>query len=260
MFAGLVALTMSQPGNVYGFGNDPTQYQQLVYNYYTAGYNRRRPATHPPGSWYRPGTYIPLAWNNLDGSQGNVCPLSWPPAGAVGAPIKKRQTTDPATSPDICAAYTPHSVIIYSRAEQSCLDSSTPICPFTYFLYSVSDDLTGTPSDICSGEGFLGTVAEFAPSKSIAFTLSATAGESAGEDLNFVYAWSNDVSSGWVTGGSLTAPVACVAEFANASLTENCTFSEPDSVQRRAVIPDWPSTHPVVYEYLSWARCTWASD
>ena len=210
MFAGLVALTMSEPGNVYGFGSDPTQYQQLVYNYYTVGYKFRRPAAHPPGSYYRPGrSFAPVAWNGLDGSQGNVCPLTWPPAGAPGAAIKKRQTSDPLASPDICAAYTPHSVIIYSRAEQSCLDNIKDICAWTYFLYSIPDDPTGTPSDICSGSGFVGSVEESLFSNSIPFTLPTTTGESAGEDLKFVYSWTNDEPAGWVTGGSLTAPVAC---------------------------------------------------
>ena len=115
--AGLIALELSTPGNVYGFGNDKSQYQQLVKNYYTSGFNRRRPDLHPPGSWYRPGSYAPVAWNRLDGSQSTVCPLTWSPDGV----FKKRQTSDPATSADICSGYNSHAVIIYSRVEKSCM-------------------------------------------------------------------------------------------------------------------------------------------
>ena len=75
--AGLIALKLSEPGNVYGFGDDITQYRQLVKNYYTSGYNRRSPDLHPPGSCYRPGSYTPIAWNKLDGSQSTV----WSPDG-----------------------------------------------------------------------------------------------------------------------------------------------------------------------------------
>lgn len=209
MFAALVTLKMSEPGNIYGFGKDITQYQQLVKNYYTIGYNRRRPTLHPPGSWYRPGSYAPVAWNGLDGSQSTVCPLLWPPGGA----LKKRDTTDPATSPDICAAYSYHSVIIYSCAEKSCLDIKS-ICPFDYFLYSVSGP-TDTPSDICNGAGFIGSTAKTGPSNSIAFTLPKTSGDSVNKDLDFVYSWTTDDDSGWVTGGNMTAPVACLEETSN---------------------------------------------
>ena len=65
--------------------------------------------------------------------------------------FKKRQTTDPATSADICCAYNSHSVIIYSRAEKSCLDTISN-CAFDYYLYSVSGP-TGVPLKICNGNG-----------------------------------------------------------------------------------------------------------
>lgn len=254
---------MSQPGNVYQFGSDITQYQQVVYNYYTAGFSIRS-SRHPPGSWYRPGgSYAPVGWNGLDGSQPTVCPLTWPPPGAPGAPIKKRQTSDPLASSDICAAYTPHSIIIYSRAEQSCLDSITSICAWTYFVYSISDDPTGTPSDICDGSGFIGSVEDTSPRNSIPFTLPTATGETAGEDLSFVYSWTSGDPAGWVTGGSLTAPVACVAKASNSSLTQTCTLEEPDSSRKRSVYPDGgggQNVEPVAYVYESWARCNWASD
>lgn len=255
MMAGLIALKLSEPGNVYGLGNDITQYQQLVKNYYTVGYNRRRPNLHPPGSWYRPGKYAPVAWNGLDGSRSTVCPLILSPDGV----LKKRETTDPATSPDICAAYTSHSVIIYSRAEQSCLDSLS-LCTFEFFLYSVSDP-TGVPSSICNGDGFIGSVQEAPLSNSIAFTLPATTGDS-GNDLNFEYSWNSDDDSGWVTGSSLTAPVACVSEpTSNSSLTQTCTLEESDSKRKRSVGPiEQPDTHPVNYVYTAFARCVWESD
>ena len=245
---------MSEPGNVYGFGNDITQYQQLVKNYYTVGYNGRNARSHPPGSWYRPRSYAPVAWNGLDGSQSTVCPLSWPPGGV----LKKRDTNDPATSPDICAAYSYHSVIIYSRAEKSCLETKA-ICPFDYFLYSVSGP-TDTPSDICNGAGFIGSTKETIPSNSIAFTLPKLSSDSVNENLDFVYSWETDDNSGWVTGGSLTAPVACVADLSNLSLTQTCVLAESDSQQRRAVIPITPQVHDVTYEYAAFASCTWGSD
>ena len=75
--ASLIALKISGPGNVYGFGDYITQYQQLVKNYYTSGYNRRHLDLHPPGSGYRPGSYAPVAWNGLNGSQSTV----WSPDG-----------------------------------------------------------------------------------------------------------------------------------------------------------------------------------
>lgn len=256
MFAGLIALTMSEPGNVYGFGNDVTRYQQLVKNYYTVGYNSRRANVHPPGSYYRPGSYAPVVWNGLDGSRSNVCPLDWNPLGF----FKKRDATDPATSSDICAGYTPHSVIIYSRAEESCLDSLS-ICAFDFFLYSVSDP-SGVPSNICNGDGFIGSVLETGPSNSIAFTLPTTTDDSGNENLSFVYAWTSDDDSGWVTGGSLTAPIACVAEpTSDSSLTQTCTLEETDSKRKRAVGPiGQPAVHPVNYVYKAFARCVWASD
>lgn len=254
MFAGLVALKMSEPGNVYGFGRDITQYQQLVKNYYTVGYNGRNRALHPPGSWYRPGTYAPVAWNGLDGSQSTICPLSWPPNGA----LKKRDTTDPATSPDICAAYSYHSVIIYSRAEKSCLDSSEPICSFEYFLYAVSNP-SDTPSDICNGAGFIGSAAESFPSNSISFNLPKNSGDSANENLDFLYTWTMDDVSGWVTGDDLTAPVACVEETSNLSLVQTCALKEYDSAQRRAIVPI-PEPPDVAYVYAGFASCVWGSD
>ena len=260
MFAGLVALKLSEPGDVYGFnGVDKGQYQQLVKNYYTVGYNNRQPglrSVHPPGSWYRPASYAPVAWNGLDGSRSNICPLIWAPQGE----FKKRQTTDPATSSDVCAAYTSHSVIIYSRAEKNCLGSIST-CAFDYFLYSVSSP-TGIPSDICNDDGYIGSTQETNQSTSIAFTLPPTAGGTTNEDLNFVYSWTNDKISGWITGGSLTAPVACVSELPpSASLTDTCTLEEPDSqAQKRAVGPIiQPGVHPVTYVYGAWARCVWGS-
>lgn len=265
MFAGLIALKMSEPGpqgtkSIFGFGGDITQYQQMVKNYYTVGYNNRRPALglHPPGAWYRLRSFssVSVAWNGLDGSQSTICPLTWAPDGA----FKKRQNTDPATSPDICATYTSHSIIIYSRAEKSCLDSLS-ICSFDYFLYSVSGP-TSIPSSICNGEGFIGFAEEKYPSNSISFTLPRITGDNANENLDFVYTWLSDDDSGWVTGGSLIAPVACVAESAsNPSLTETCILEEPDSQQKRAVGPiGEPNTHPVTYVYASFARCVWGSD
>lgn len=253
---------MSEPGplgafSVFGFGDDVTQYQQLVKNYYTVGYNNRQPASglHPPGSWYRPGSIapVPVAWNGLDGSQSNVCPLIWTPEGL----FKKRQTTDPESLSDICAGYTAHSVIIYSSAEKTCLDSLS-ICPTTYFLYSVSGP-SGVPSSICNDNGFIGSVEETSLTNSISFTLPSTTGESANENLKFVYTWTADEDSGWVTGGSLTAPVACVAG-GNWSLTETCTLEEPNSQHKRTVFPDWPSVHAVDYVYSAFARCVWGSD
>lgn len=264
MFAGLIALKMSEPGplgtsSIFGFGADQTQYQQLVKNYYTVGYNNRRPALglHPPGSWYRPGSIapVPVAWNGLDGSQSTVCPLIWAPDGI----FKKRQATDQNTPSDICAGYTAHSIIIYSRAEKSCLDSKS-ICPFDYFLYSVSTP-TGVPPNICNGDGFIGSVEEEGTSNSISFTLPTTTGDSANGKLNFVYTWGTDDNSGWVNGGSLTAPIACVAETSNSSLTEICTLEESNSKQKRAVGPiNQPGIHPVEYVYAAFARCVWGSD
>ena len=264
IFAGLIALKMSEPGplgtsSIFGFGADQTQYQQLVKNYYTVGYNRRRPASglHPPGSWYRPGSVapVPVAWNGLDGSQSTVCPLIWAPDGT----FKKRQATDLNAPSDICAGYTAHSIIIYSRAEVSCLDSKA-ICPFDYFLYSVSTP-TDVPSSICNGTGFIGSTEEKIPSNSITFTLpTTTGGDNANENLNFVYTWGTDNYPGWVDGGSLTAPVACVAELST-SLTEVCTLEVPISQQKRSVYPDnQPRLHPVKYEYAAFARCVWGSD
>ena len=264
MFAGLLALKMSEPGpqgtkSIFGFGNDITQYQQMVKNYYTVGYNNRRPALglHPPGAWYRPGSIaaVSVAWNGLDGSQSTICPLTWAPDGA----FKKRQNTDPASPPDICAAYNSHSVIIYSRAEESCLDSLA-ICSFEYFVYPVSGP-TSIPSNICDGDGFVGSTEEKYPSSSISFTLPTTTGDSTNENLNFVYTWPTDDDPGWVTGGSLIAPVACVAELLNLTLRETCTLEEPDSPQKRAVGPiGQPQVHPVAYVYAPFARCVWGSD
>ena len=254
MMAGLIALKLSEPGNAYGFGNDKTQYQQLVKNYYTVGYNRRRPDLHPPGSWYRPGSYAPVAWNGLDGSQGTVCPLTWAPDGA----FRKRQTTtDPATSPDICSSYNSHSVIIYSRQEKGCLT-----CTFDYFLYSVSTP-TGVPSKICDGDGFIGTVENAAATggNSIPFTLPKTGNDGANEDLRFVYAWTEDQIAGWISGSSLAAPVACVTELPpNSSLSQTCGFEEPDSKRKReAQVGSWPSTYLEEFLYAPFARCVWGS-
>ena len=257
MFAGLIALKMSEPGNVYGFGSDVTQYQQLVKNYYTVGYNRRRVNLHPPGSYYRPGSYAPVVWSGLDGSSSTVCPLTENPEGW----IRKRDVTDPATTSDICAAYTSHSVIIYARVEESCLNS-LKLCAFEFFLYSVSDSI-GVPSNICSGDGFIGSALSKPLSNSIDFTLPTTTGESADEDLNFVYSWTSDEDSGWVTGGSLTAPIGCVGVTTNSSLTQTCALKESTSKRKRAVGPigqPQPTVKTSNYIYTAWARCVWASD
>ena len=237
---------------MYGFGNDKTKYQQLVKDYHTVGYNRRKPALHPPGSWYRPGSFAPVAWNGLDGSKTTVCPLTWTPDGA----FKKRQATDPATSSDICSAYKSRSVIIYSRVEKGCLN-----CLDNYYLYSVSSP-TGVPSKICNGDGFIGSVENAPPpGTSIPFTLPKTTGDSADEDLKFVYAWTAADDPGSISGGDLTAPIACVTELlASFALLQTCSFEAPNSERKREAqaIP-WPSTHLEEYVYAPFARCVWGS-
>ena len=254
--AGLIALKLSEPGNVYGFGNDKTKYQQLVKDYYTVGYNRRKPALHAPGSWYRPGSFAPVAWNGLDGSRKTVCPLTWTPDGT----FKKRQTTDPATSSDICSAYKSHSVIIYSREEKSCLNTLSS-CEKDYYLYSVSGP-TGVPSNICNGDGFIGSIENAKPTgNSIPFTLPETTGDSADEDLHFVYAWTSFLDSGSISGGNLTAPIACVTEtLAISPPWQTCSFEVSNSERKReAQVMPWPSTHFEDYVYAPFARCVWGS-
>lgn len=250
--AGLIALKLSEPGNIFGFGDDKTQYQQLVKNYYTVGYNKRKPNQHPPGSWYRPKSFAAVAWNGLDGSQRTVCPLTWAPDGT----FKKRQTGDPATSSDICSKYNSHSVVIYSRVESGCLT-----CALDYYVYSVSDP-TGVPSKICNGGGFIGSVEKAAATgSSIPFTLPKTADDAADEDLKFVYTWTLGQPAGWISGGSLAVPVSCVAELTSkSSPSQTCSFEASNSEQKRAAqVFSWPTTHLQKYDYAPFARCVWGS-
>ncbi|KAL9135439.1 MAG: hypothetical protein Q9175_003368 [Cornicularia normoerica] len=100
---------MSLPGNPFRFGNDNSQFQQKVKDFYTVGYKRRVPSAHPRGAYYRPGRYANVVWNEQDGRSSTVCPLSVNPGA-----IKKRDRSNPLANSelepaDICANYTASS-------------------------------------------------------------------------------------------------------------------------------------------------------
>lgn len=97
---------MSLPGNPFGFGNDISQYQQKVRDFYTVGYNRRNPSAHPKGAYRRPVQYANVVWNGEDGRQSTICRDILTPGA-----IKKRDDSTPSAGSelepaDICANYT----------------------------------------------------------------------------------------------------------------------------------------------------------
>lgn len=134
---------MSLPDNPFSFGNDISQYQQKVKDFYTVGYNRRDPSAHPKGAYRRPGQYANVVWNGQDGRQSTICPLTIAPGA-----IKKRGSPNPLAdseleSPDICANYT-DSYSVTSRALTAHTVTITPSSTLTTASTSSSPPLACT--------------------------------------------------------------------------------------------------------------------
>ena len=142
-FIGEVDYRMSLPDNPFSFGNDISQYQQKVKDFYTVGYNRRDPSAHPKGAYRRPGQYANVVWNGQDGRQSTICPLTIAPGA-----IKKRGSPNPLAdseleSPDICANYT-DSYSVTSRALTAHTVTITPSSTLTTASTSSSPPLACT--------------------------------------------------------------------------------------------------------------------
>ncbi len=144
---------MSLPGNPFGFGNDISQFQQKVKNFYTVGYSRRDASAHPKGAYRRPGQYANVVWNGQDGRQSTICPLLLTPGA-----LKKRDDSTPSADSelepaDICANYTapasatsrsstahtvtitPSSTLTTTSASSSSSPSSSPPLACTQYFY-----------------------------------------------------------------------------------------------------------------------------
>lgn len=272
--AGQIAYMLARSDNPFGLSYAqsawPT-YQRIVKNYYTVGYSSRNPSAHPPGSWYRTGNSLPVAWNGLDGTQKTLCRKRLFPAapGGVGW-VKKREANDDGENPaveSVCAAFsssptsstttssapsaTPTvsskgSIVIYS-AQRDC--DISQICPVTWYLYSVAE-ADDYPSDVC-------TASSIAQHEGVWFTNSINFSLK-GTDGTFVYSWTNDDGAGSVTGPGIPTPISCTSAPRPTPST-TCESTKLVDRKREYSPPAIPPYRPTVYHYLyeEWASCNW---
>ena len=238
-FAGLVAYNMGRSSVPYNFGDDITQYQNIVKEYHVGGL----------GSWARPGSYERTVWNGLDGSASTYCPLSLrkrdvnvndtcdePSSTSGAAPSSISSAAPSSTVSTAPAVQTPEhfEIIIYYSQQTGCAKGS---CEQTYYIF---DEFASMVSSICSDQ--LYQLAQSpASTLSIDFELITGTG-----DLYFTYSRASD-QVGEVSGAGLSTPAKC-------SAAPSPTPSQVCKLTKRTVYPD---NQPVTETYYEWATCIW---
>ena len=252
-FAGLVAYMMGLNRVPFAFGSDITQYQSIVKDYFV----------YDIGAYVRPGGNAPVAWNGLDGSAANLCPLlrkrqdqpeNICQSSSTSAPIVPTSTSSPivptSTTSPIVSTLTSSSIIptqtagtagkinavniaiYYSRVEPCDLAK----CDLTYYAYTLLES-TDLPFQECGGAISQGNEG----SDSFQFQLQTLTGTLE----TFTYSTSSD-SAGTVTGDTLSTPIICSESTSRAEAWQ-CTL------KKRTISPDTTIYSSVFYK---WATCT----